>query len=154
MRTQNVLEDVLWAQVKVEELHFMIVRRCERVEANLKEIKDKMATVVSWESRKPESDRTLQAARAAMETTTWMLEEVQKQVNQERWDGASWCRRQTTRQLEKSARVLEKLFMEEEGSDKLGEEWMNRRKAEASFKKKSLWLWMPLFFPDHEFSLE
>ena len=55
-----------------------------------------------------------------METTTWMLEEVQKQVNQERWDGASWCRRQTTRQLEKSAWVLEKLFMEEEGSDKLG----------------------------------
>ena len=55
-----------------------------------------------------------------METTTWMLEEVQKQVNQERWDGASWCRRQTTRQLEKSAWVLEKLFMEEEGSHKLG----------------------------------
>ena len=55
-----------------------------------------------------------------METITWMLEEVQKQVNQERWDGASWCRRQTTRQLERSAWVLEKLFMEEEGFDKLG----------------------------------
>ena len=57
MRTQNVLEEVLWAQVKVEELHFMIVRRCEGVDANLKEIKDKMATVVSWESRKPESGK-------------------------------------------------------------------------------------------------
>ena len=57
MRTQNVLEEVLWAQVKVEELHFMIVRRCERVDANLKEIRDKMATVVSWESRKHESGK-------------------------------------------------------------------------------------------------
>ena len=55
-----------------------------------------------------------------MEMLNWMLEEVQKMVNKERWYAASWCRRETSRQLEKLAWVLEKLYMEEEGLDKLG----------------------------------
>ena len=65
-------------------------------------------------------DRTLTAARASMVMTTWMMEEVQETVNEERWDEATRCRRQMTSHLEQLAWVLERLFMEEEGLDKTG----------------------------------
>ena len=58
MRTQDALQEALLAQEKVEALHFMIVRRCKRqLDGCLREIKEKMASVTSWESRKLESGK-------------------------------------------------------------------------------------------------